>query len=242
MTLLWVALTCNGEGPDDSGSPEADADTDSDTDTDLEEDCSEEGDEDGDGLADCEDPDCVDVCLEDCDNGEDDDGDGLVDCDDDECAGEAICLTGYRVSVEVKLDDVTIETGVSSTYGYEAILRGTGAVYLSATPYGEGSAFDCSGMLVVDPGAGSTYGSGLCDGCDWKFALAMSPFWVGGCPVATPLPVSNVGVTSNSGTITRDFDGTWPAQYVAGAQSWDSSGGTLQDLEQQTAWAFLGYY
>ena len=247
MFLIFLALACTGEGPSDSGPVEADADTDADTDTDTDtdvavEDCDSEGDEDGDGLADCEDPDCVDLCMEDCTNGIDDDADGLIDCNDEECSGETLCTDGYRVEVTVKLDTLSVETGQSSTYGYDAILRGSGAVYLAAAPYGEGADFACSGVLQLAPGSGATYGSGLCDGCDWKFDLEMSPFWVGDCPVGTPLPVTRVGVSASSNEVTRDFDGTWPVQYIAAGMEWSATGGTLVELEQQTPWAFSGIY
>jgi len=51
------------------------------------EDCADPGDEDGDGLADCEDGDCVAVCVEDCAAPGDEDNDGWTDCQDEECWG-----------------------------------------------------------------------------------------------------------------------------------------------------------
>jgi len=242
--VLLLLIACSKTTPSvDSAEGDVNADTDADTDTDTDavEDCSEEGDEDGDGLADCEDPDCVDACMEDCDNGVDDDGDTLIDCFDDECTGHESCVDGYRVEVTVNLDALSVETGVTDTYGYDAILRGSGAVYLAATPYGEGTPFDCSGVLEMSPGDGTAYAEGLCDDCDWKFDVGMSPFWVGGCPVEG-LPSSALGLSSSSNEVTRDFDGTWPVQYIAGGMEWGPTGGSLADLEQQTVWAFKGSY
>ena len=102
MWALILALGCgddtttadSGETPTitDTGTTTTDdtADTQPPTDTvDTEpppvEDCGSEGDEDGDGLADCEDPDCADVCVEDCESEGDEDQDGLADCDDPDC-------------------------------------------------------------------------------------------------------------------------------------------------------------
>ena len=107
--LLITALTaCNGDATDtgtlpstslsdDTGTPPTEdtatglppTDTE-DTEPPPIEDCDSEGDEDGDGLADCEDPDCADVCIEDCESKGDEDQDGLADCEDPDCAD--VCI------------------------------------------------------------------------------------------------------------------------------------------------------
>ena len=71
------------------------------------EDCSAPGDEDADGLADCTDPDCTEVCAEDCGNETDDDADGMVDCADPECDGvcvETDCSDGVDDDLDGRVD------------------------------------------------------------------------------------------------------------------------------------------
>ncbi len=104
MWTLLLALACTDKDTTDTGTPPVLTETDSgdttpptdsgdttpptdsgDTGTPPTEDCDTEGDEDGDGLADCEDPDCADVCVEDCETEGDEDQDGLADCEDPDC-------------------------------------------------------------------------------------------------------------------------------------------------------------
>ena len=210
--------------------------------------CESAGDEDGDGLADCEDPDCVEQCMEDCGNELDDDGDGLIDCQDEECHGDEACQGLYRVEVSVMLDELRLAVGPDTLAetGEEAALWASGSVYLSGEPYdGEGEPFSCSGNLVASPGTGSSMASGPCDGCEVKIAFQPMAFFVGLCPVET-LPVGYLGWDPGTDTLTRDFGGLWIEQYVADEADWSSSGqdeeGTLSGVEQQTPWAFSGAY
>ncbi len=106
LLLLTAFLACNGDASDtgtlptappetgttpsdDTGTTSPPTDTE-DTEPPPVEDCESEGDEDGDGLADCDDPDCADVCVEDCESEGDEDQDGLADCEDPDCAD--ICI------------------------------------------------------------------------------------------------------------------------------------------------------
>ncbi|MCP4806842.1 MAG: hypothetical protein GY913_02205 [Proteobacteria bacterium] len=237
--MIWLLLACTGE-PNTDSAPEGDADTDADTDTDTDtdvvvEDCTSEGDEDGDGLADCEDPDCVDVCAEDCDNELDDDDDGDVDCDDDECAGEPACLGAWRMDVHVDVGSFEVDTSAST-------LDAQGSIVVFGTPYGEGEAFTCTGALAASEGFGTSLGSAACDGCDLQFDVAWYPFWTGGCPITPPLPSTQLGFTLDDAMVTRSFDDGWKDQYDAASSGTVGSVWTLEDLEQQNVWSFLGYY
>ncbi len=244
--LLFLLLACTREpGPELDSRPEADADTDSDTD--LVEDCGASGDEDGDGLADCEDPDCVDLCMEDCGNELDDDGDGLTDCEDPECVGDGACQDRYRVEVTVDLDELRLGLGpaVEASIGQPAALWASGQVSLAAQPLGEGEPFSCTGMLSAVPGSGSELAEGPCGGCEARVAFRPTAFWVGLCPVEV-LPIAYLGFSRDAEVVQRDLEGLWLDQYVAGAASWTSDGadayGVLEDIGQETVWAFEGAY
>jgi len=63
------------------------------------EDCGDGADNDMDGLIDCEDGDCYSTCLEDCGDKIDNDMDDLVDCEDDDCLFECEHPAGVKVMV-----------------------------------------------------------------------------------------------------------------------------------------------
>lgn len=59
--------------------------------------CHDGEDNDEDGRVDCEDGDCVDVCVEDCADGLDNDQDAMPDCFDDECFDQAHCRLRFTI-------------------------------------------------------------------------------------------------------------------------------------------------
>jgi hypothetical protein len=239
---------------------DADSDTDSDADTDPvdDEDCGNGKDDDKDGLTDCEDEDCVDVCIEDCDNDKDDDGDGDVDCADDECFGTSDCLDVWRVTANVFEGHASVAYGeaVEDWYGHSSMAFFDARVELSAEN-GRGDSFECDGFVNAGPPAwgyhGMAYTSSSCGGCDFSFDFAPrsskgSLGWFSDCPVPA-LPTMQLGFRSGKEKITSDMGAGWVNQYVgSGAYwGWDDNEygviwGGLYELEPQAERTWIGTY
>ena len=227
---------------DSDADADSDADTDSDTDTDTgpfhETDCFDEVDNDADGLLDCEDDDCVDVCIEDCDNEIDDDGDGDIDCDDDKCVGDEACdYRAFDVTLRYDLERVVAVWGPLVPYYYDEYtiglgygtfkIQGTSPDPDTADTADESYSFSCRGTLrVISDGIGYDSGyysgyaglsedTGYCAGCDAMLnldpALGMTNF-IGDCPVSV-LPTSQWAFFQGERSFWNDVSGSWQEQY-----------------------------
>jgi len=237
---LWVGCDRCGGGESDSGTDtHSDVDTEPDSDTDpvVEvEDCGDGVDDDHDGLVDCEDDDCVDVCMEDCADHLDNDGDGFVDCDDDECSADVACLASpYVIEATMTIDWAVISGAQAYVYvGYGAASAGqNGRVLLTGTPVDPTLApFECQGTVTAYPPAlgyqglgGMTYAPDACDGCDYRFLFEprradRSLVWRAPCPIESFPPVY-LGFTYGSGDVTMDDGaGVWGVQYHTPNYEW----------------------
>ncbi len=268
MLLMSIALTaCLSEiptkpRPDEKPPIETDADTDSDSDSDSDadsdtdtdpvddEDCGNGLDDDQDGLVDCEDEDCVDVCIEDCDNDADDDADGDVDCADDECVGAPECEHVWTVTSSISEGQAWVGYGpdIDEWAGYEAVGWLSGQIVLEAAN-GRGESFECHGLVDAGPPVwgedGMSPTSASCGGCDWSFEFEPrvdqgSLEWKGSCPVAS-LPMLQVGFRSGKGKITADMPSGWVNQYTGGDYGWgfeddhyDLKWGVIYELESKS--------
>ena len=256
MSLLLL-LSCLPEIPVKPGNfrpplgdadTDADADTDTDTDTDVvdPEICDNGADDDGDGKIDCEDDDCIDVCIEDCDDGKDNDQDGATDCDDDECSGDDHCVITWDYTLHVQPWETYVAYGpsIGDWTGYGAVAWFKGAVVLEVEST-EGDSFACEGAFYTGPdvwdSAGLTYSDGDCGSCDWRFAFEPreddgSLKWWSDCPEST-IPATHLGFTADHDKINASWR-TWSNAY-RGESEWgeeDDRGefywGWFWDLEQ----------
>ncbi len=193
---------------------------------DGDEDCTDGVDNEGDGLADCEDADCVDVCMEDCSDGSDNDADGLVDCDDDECYGESGCEGPYVITLETEIPALGWVWGgyIPKIYsGDYAASVFYAEVELEGTAYGwSGTDFTCYGAVRAYSfysGYGFYFGGIPKSGPDyyftWEPVEGGGLTWDGGCPL-TGLPYALLGFYRYQTAISRqDEDGSWYVQYSA---------------------------
>ncbi len=190
-----------------------------------EEDCADGSDNDHDGLTDCEDDDCVDICLEDCSNGVDDDADRAIDCADDECFGLDSCEGHYRVELEVELDQFSHFFGDYIYWWYDvwASMALWGEATITGTPAGtHGTAFSCTGEF----GSGMAQGQGLFyygPGSSLDYTFTWEPtvaggeiIWDANCPIQS-FPSTMLGWNTNDEDPLYRLasHGSWYAQYVA---------------------------
>jgi len=240
VALSLTLLGCSGKDADDSG-PTGDNTTETGGETDDTgeppaadtgtsepvEDCTDGADNDGDGLADCEDEDCLDVCLEDCADDLDNDGDGAIGCDDDECLGDPRCPTVYDMELRPRFEALgwADGPGIEAAIGYPQLAVLYGYVEVVGTPQDTGvEGFLCEGVI-----SGATYSGGYyphaltidtgdCDGCDlhviWEASTANNSLvWSGGdCPL-TALPSADLGLLWKEIYITRQTEGVWAGRY-----------------------------
>jgi hypothetical protein len=251
----WFALAllaaCKGDG---DGSADDTAPSETDTGGSDTEGCTNGADDDGDGLADCEDPDCVDACAEDCANGLDDDADGAIDCSDDECAGDAACSgrNPYTIVLDTYVWSTRVYVGpyIAAAYGADGVGYLRASVSVTGTPDATGTPFACDGYTWAQSGAtgadyaGFEYAPGGCGGAcsyafDWQPTTASaSLWWYEACPLAY-FPRAALGFTWQEKTILRQgATGVWDVQYdLEDAEWYDAS-----DYGYDYRYLYYAYY
>lgn len=242
MPLLVVLVACHVTPEPAEGLPEqadtgADSKRDSWSSTDTaappepESDCGDGVDNDADGLLDCEDEDCVDLCIEDCGNGLDDDQDGYWDCDDDECVGADRCIyRDFEITLDVRLwtADVALGPGVPDYRGvdYLATASANGVVQVTGESLEDELSFSCTNdFFVGSRGHGLTYTSADdCPDCDAVFEARIEPdtIWSGNCPAGLTLPVARWGFVQGGHALLSDLgEGSWVEQYPSSSSRVD---------------------
>lgn len=191
--------------------------------------CDDGADNDLDGLTDCEDSDCMDLCLEDCTDGADNDADGDEDCYDDECTGEAACAEFVSYELSTDMDEVYMISGGLVQYyvGYPAVLLLYAEVDLQAIPDDPAlDPFHCVGWAYGYPAnlyyyhgyAGTTYVSGSSGGSTSTFQVVWDEWggtldWDDPCPLTT-IPTFHLKLSHNRSPILRQARwGGWYGQY-----------------------------
>ncbi len=198
------------------------------------EDCKNGVDDDYDGLADCEDSDCMEVCIEDCTDGADNDADTAIDCDDDECYGQDGCGGPYSLELTTSIPTMSWAGGymIQHHFGYPFATYMATYLEVEATPDGwEGTPFVCQGEGYSQSWL---YGAiplvkgvkGVDRAFAWQPTVANYGLeWDGPCPL-TGLPTAYIGVNIDTyDTLYRmDATGAWYAQYIA-KDAWYNSDG-----------------
>lgn len=225
MIHLLLALACtDAPGPVDSENTSSD--TSDSTDTSDSSDSSDSGDTD--------DSQDTGETPEICDNDVDDDGDTLIDCNDPDCFDQDACQDAMSISATL---DITTAYWRATR---EPILEMGGSIDVSATPLGEGTAFECEGNVIAAAQIVDVEG---CEGCVVVGTLSLTPFWAGSCPVGDELPTLLVGVEERELRVMWEQGGAWEVFLGQGVGSFnDVEGGfeaTLTKLEQVATWTWI---
>jgi len=225
-----IRFTCD-EIPECSEDDTATLPTDEDTGTPpTDEDCDDGIDNNLNGLVDCEDDDCLEVCIEDCTDGIDNDQDTFIDCGDDECYGLDGCGGPYSVQMYTAFTQVAHIIGsdlpiLNSSYTHSIALLAEGSIEVSGAPVGwdGGAPFSCQGTIaggfdVLGYTDVFTYIGPQDDG---SYAMGFQPseltstlLWDSDCPL-TVLPYSILSFMPQQRYISQEYDGSWRRQYYA---------------------------